>query len=492
MEMELTPEQILQICKGDQEIASIVQLIYDQQNARCKQLEARVLELEAEVHDLKRQLGQNSQNSSKPPSSDGLRKPPVNLRQPGGKKGAPKGHAGHTLHQVAQPNHVVDLSVGSCCPYCSSAWSDAPATGYEKRQVFDLPAPEVVVTEYRAEKRLCACCRRISQAPFPSEVKAPVQYGHGFAAWTVYLSARHMIPLQRIQEIFADLTHHSLSEATLLSFQRSMHTKLKPLEDFIAKQIASSAVLNADETGFRVEGKTRWLHTHSTPEWTLLHLHSKRGFLAFSEVGILPHFRGTVVHDCHTSYFNVKYTFIHALCGVHLMRECIGIIQNDRQRWAAHMLRLLRVSWHRVGEAHAKGLALTKGEIERIESLYDRILELGATVWNQGKVRPKVGVKGRKPKSPGANLGERFLNHKTAILRFLHDAQVPFDNNLAERDLRMSKVKQKVSGSMRTKEGARQFARAQGVISTLRKQGLGILQSLIQVGKNSFSFAVVP
>lgn len=490
--MELTPEQILQICKGDPEISSVVQLIYDQQNARIKQLEARVAELEVEVRDLKRQLGQNSQNSSKPPSSDGLRKPPVNLRKPGGKKGPPTGHPGHTLHQVAQPDQVIDLSAGSHCAHCHSAFPEAPALGYEKRQVWDLPAPRVVVSEYRAERRRCVCCRRITQASFPSEVRAPVQYGLGFAAWTVYFSARHMLPLQRIQEIFADLTHHSLSQATLLSFQRSMHAKLEPLEVCMAKQLASSPVLNADETGFRVEGKTRWLHTHSTPKWTLLYMHEKRGYLAFSKAGILPDFKGTVVHDCHTSYFNVKYGFIHALCGVHLMRECIGIIQNDRQRWAAHMLRLLRVSWHRAGEAHAEGLSLAKEQIERIESLYDQILKRGETEWHQGKVRPKVGRKGRQPKSPGANLGQRFLSHKPAILRFLHDAQVPFSNNLAERDLRMSKVKQKVSGSMRTEEGARQFARAQGVISTLRKQGLGILQSLIHIGTNSFSFPGVP
>lgn len=154
------------------------------------------------------------------------------------------------------------------------------------------------------------------------------------------------------------------------------------------------------------------------------------------------------------------------------------------------MLRFLRVSWHRVGEAHAEGRSLAKGEIERIESLYDRILKRGETEWHQGKVRPKVGTSGRKPKSPGANLSQRFLEHKPAILRFLHDAQVPFDKNLAERDLRMSKVKQKVSGSLRTEEGARQFARAQGVISTLRKQDLGILQSLISIGTDSFSFSL--
>lgn len=297
-----------------------------------------------------------------------------------------------------------------------------------------------------------------------------------------------MLPLERIRELFADLTNQFLSEGTLLSFLRRMHDKLDSVESFIRERITKSPVLHADETGCRVEGKTHWLHTHSTPEWTLLNVNEKRGFKAFSEVGILLNYLGTVVHDCHSSYFKDKYRFNHALCGVHLMRECIGFIQNDRQRWAAHMLRLQLTSWNMVKEARAQGRSLKPDTIHRIEQLYDKILQRGASEWHQGTVRPKTGTRGRKCKSPVANLGERFRVHKESILRFLHDARVPFDNNQAERDLRMTKVKQKVSGSFRTSEGAKQFARSHGVISTLRKQGLPVLPSLVAILQGNFAF----
>lgn len=451
-------------------------------------LVAEIRDLKDQVKKLQDQVNQNSHNSSKPPSSDGLRKPPVNLRKSGGKKGAPKGHPGHTLHQSEHPDHIITLTTGETCEYCCSPLLDAAFIGHEIRQVFDLPVPRLVVTEYHAEQRWCSCCHRVTQATFPSEVTAPVQYGKGFSAWTVYLNARHMIPLERIQELFADLTNQRLSEGTLLSFMRRIHTKLGEVESFIREQIAKSPVLHADETGCRVAGKTHWLHTHSTREWTLLNVHEKRGFKAFSEVGILLNYLGTVVHDCHSSYFKEIYRFVHALCGVHLIRECIGIVQNDHQRWAAHMIRLLLASWNMVKEARAHDRPLKPDTIERIERLYDTILQRGESEWHQGKVRPKTGTRGRKCKSPAANLGERFLTYKESILRFLYDARVPFDNNQAERDLRMTKVKQKVSGSFRTWEGAHQFARAHGFISTLRKQGLPILNSLIAILHDTFVF----
>jgi transposase len=447
-----------------------------------------IRDLKDQVKKLQDQVNQNSRNSNKPPSSDGLRKPPVNLRKSGGKKGAPKGHRGHTLHPTEHPDHIITLLAGETCEHCSSSLRDATLIGYEKRQVFDLPAPQLVVTELRAERRQCSCCHRITQASFPTDVTAPMQYGKGFAAWTVYLNARHMIPLERIRELFADLTHQYLSEGTLLSFLRRMHMKLEPVESFIRKQIAKSPVLHADETGCRVEGKTHWLHTHSTPEWTLLHVHEKRGFQAFSKVGILLHYLGTVVHDCHSSYFKEKYRFIHALCCVHLIRECIGIIQNDHQRWAAYMIRLLLASWNVAKEARVHNRPLEPETIQRIERLYDAIVQRGESEWHQGKVRPKTGTRGRKCKSKAANLGERFQMHKESILRFLYDARVPFDNNQAERDLRMTKVKQKVSGSFRTSEGSHQFARAHGFISTLRKQDLPILPSLIAIHQDNFAF----
>ncbi|WP_373233515.1 IS66 family transposase [Cohnella sp.] len=489
--MELTPQQVLDICKGDEEIAEKFNALLALNLKLTETVAAQALRIEAlekRIHELERQLGQNSNNSSKPPSSDGLRKPPVNLRKSGGKRGAPKGHPGHTLHQAEHPDHIITLPTEQTCGHCHSSLRDAKFIGHEKRQVLDLPVPQLVVTEYRAEQRRCSCCHRITQASFPADVTAPVQYGKGFSAWTVYLNARHMIPLERIRELFADLTNQYLSEGTLLSFMRRTHAKLSTVESFIRERIAESPVLHADETGCRVEGKTRWLHTHSTAEWTLLNVHEKRGFKAFSEVGILLRHLGTVVHDCHSSYFKEKYRFIHALCGVHLIRECIGIIQNDHQRWAAHMIRLLLTSWNMAKVARAQGRPLEPDTIHRIEHLYDTILQRGESVWHQGKVRPKTGTRGRKCKSPAANLGERFRMHKESILRFLYDARVPFDNNQAERDLRMTKVKQKVSGSFRTWEGAHQFARAHGFISTLRKQGLPVLPSLFAILQGNFAF----
>lgn len=448
-----------------------------------------IRELKDQVKKLQDQVNQNSRNSGKPPSSDGLRKPPVNLRKSGGKKGAPKGHQGHTLHQIEHPDHIITLPTGVTCEHCCSTLQDATWIGHEKRQVFDLPVPKLMVTEYRAEQRRCSCCHRVTQASFPNDVTAPVQYGKGFSAWTLYLNARHMIPLERIRELFADLTNQYLSEGTLLSFMRRMHAKLGEAESFIRERIAQSPVLHADETGCRVEGKTRFLITHCTPEWTFLSVHEQRGFKAFDAIGIFLDYLGIVVHDCHSSYFKDKYRFDHALCNVHLIRECIGIVENDHQQWASRMLRLLRVSWHLVKKARDLGQPMKPDILHRIERRYDILLERGESEWYQGKVRPKSGTRGRKCKSAAANLGERFQKHKESILRFLHDARVPFDNNQAERDLRMTKVKQKVSGSFRTWEGAHQFARAHGFISTLRKQNLPILPSLIEILQDNFSFS---
>jgi transposase len=467
-------------------------------NHRIKTLEAQLNELRnqsAEIEDLQvrvkileGQLNQNSRNSSKPPSSDGLRKPPVNLRKPGGKMGAPYEHKGHTLQQTEQPHHMVTLPAPEVCPNCSTSLHDTPVTGQEKRQVFDMPLPQLVVTQWQAEQKWCECCDHLVHAPFPAEVRAPVQYGSGIAAWTAYLNARHMIPLQRIQELFADLTGHCPSEATLLSMMDRVHDQLEPHELFIRDRLLQAPILHSDETGYRVGGTTEWLITHSTAEWTYLSVQDVRGINGFDAIGVLRKYKGIVVHDCFAPYFSHKYDFVNALCGAHLMRECIGIVQNDRQRWATRMLRLLRTAWHIAKEARANNRALKSEDIHRIERIYDNILKQGVTEWHRGVVRPKTGPRGRKCKSKAQNLGERFLLHNTSVLRFLHDARVPFDNNQAERDLRMAKVKQKVSGSFRTWTGAQRFARAHGFISTLRKQSIPVLQSLSSVAQGKFTF----
>lgn len=486
--MELTPQQVNKICKDDQEIAGYFNalLAHNQQLTQLvKKQTVQIEKLEKRVHELERQLGQNSNNSSKPPSSDGMRKP-TNLRTPGGKKGAPKGRDGHTL-RFAVPDKIVIHPV-STCGHCAFSLEAVPARYDEKRQVFDLPPPRVLVTEHRAEKKCCPNCGVIQQAPFPERVNAPTQYGEGFAAWTTYLHGYQMLPLERIAQLFADLTGYRPSEATLLSYLKVISNSIKPAEQAIRKQLFSEPVVHADETSVRVEGKSHWLHTMSTAQWTLLGLNESRGSKGIDAIGMLTTYKGVVVHDFYKAYFKEHYAFEHVLCNAHLLRECQGIAQYDKHLWANQMKELLQESWKLARASRIEKIPLTEAVIQSIKKRYDEILEGGKGEWEKDTVREKTGPRGRKKKSKAANLGERFSIYKEAILRFIWDEQIPFDNNQAERDIRMIKVKQKVSGSFRTKEGADIFARIRSVISTLLKQKLPILSSLTSALRGQFSF----
>lgn len=470
--MKLTPQQVNTICKGDKEIAGYFNALLTVVDKQAKQIE----KLEKRVEDLERQLGQNSNNSSKPPSSDGLRKP-TNLRTPGGKKGAPKGHDGHTLRFADQPDEIIVHTISNCV-HCATDLATVESQAYDKRQVFDLPPPRVVVTEHRTEKKCCPGCGLISQAAFPKHVNAPTQYGHGFAAWTAYLNVYQLLPLERIAQLFADLTGYRPSEATLLSHLKSISNALEPAEQTIRERLFRNPLVHADETGLRVEGKNHWLHTVSNAAWTLLGVHQKRGSQGMDSLGLLPFFTGTVVHDCYPAYFKEIYSFDHALCNAHLLRECQGIAEYDGHQWATKMKELLQESWKLALASRQDQVPLEEGIIDTIKKRYDDILEEGKNEWAKDVIRAKTGPRGRKIKSKAANLGERFLNYKESILRFVWDEQIPFDNNQAERDIRMIKVKSKVSGSFRTEYGAKIFARTRSVISTLLKQNRPVLASL--------------
>lgn len=477
--MGLTPQQVNQISKGDGEIAGVIHALLAQNQQLIETVEKQaeqIKKLEHRVQDLERQLGQNSNNSSKPPSSDGPRKP-TNLRSKGGKKGAPKGHEGHTLKFSDNPDEVIIHTLATC-GNCSTSLEEVASTNYEKRQVFDLPSPRVVVTEHRVEKKCCPGCGKMQQASFPDRVNGPTQYGDGFAAWTTYLNVYQMLPLDRIAQLFADLTGYKPSEATLLSYLHTMSDVLEPAEQTIRAKLFSSPVVHADETGLRVEGKTQWLHTVSNAACTLLGVHPKRGYKGMDFIGLLPSYAGTVVHDCFSSYFKKHYSFQHALCNAHLLRECQGIAVHDGHQWAIHMKELLQESWKSVQVSRKEKIPLMEEAIQTIDHRYDAILQQGELEWIKDPVREKTGPRGRKIKSKAANLGERFLKHKESILRFLRDDLVPFDNNQAERDIRMIKVKMKVSGMFRTEAGANRFARSRSVISTLIKQDRPILDSL--------------
>lgn len=475
--MKMRPEEIESVSHSSpSEIAEILRRLLERNS-----------QLEQEVAELKRQLGQNSQNSSKPPSSDITRKP-TNLRKPGGKKGAPKGHPGHTLHPVDCPDTIMVHPV-TVCSHCSASLLDEPSQGHEARQVFDLPQPRIHVTEHRAEKKYCLYCRSMQRAAFPDKVTAPVQYGDSLTVMAVYLMSYHMLPLDRTCELIADWTGHRPSEATLLARLASAHDGLAPLEPIIREQVSASPVVHADETGLNLNRTKVWLHNLSTPDWTFQAAHPKRGSEAFDEIGLLSEYTGIVVHDCNMPYFKDHYHFQHALCGAHLLRECQGIVEYDHHHWAGQMKSLLQLAWRmRQAARQAKGRRLAAKTVAYLKARYDAILEQGQTEWQEGRIREKTGPRGRKSKSKAANLGERFQLHKGAILRFLHDDRVPFDNNQAERDLRMAKVKQKISGTFRTWQGIHRFARARSFISTLRKQQLPIFPSLLAAIRHEFTF----
>ncbi|UKS24258.1 IS66 family transposase [Paenibacillus sp. HWE-109] len=469
-----------------EEIKQISHSSPDQIEKVITKLLERITELENRVAELERQLGLNSKNSSKPPSSDGFRKP-ANSRIAGGKKGAPLGHEGHTLSMVDDPDAILDFCL-TTCPACHAPMDQENCIGYDRRQQIDLPEPRIQTTEFRAHTSCCPQCSGVHQAAFPSHVSASVQYGAGVTGWIVYVSAYHMIPLKRVSEMFADLTGHSLSEATVIAHLKKSHKQLGPYEEQIRQNLLNADVLHADETGIHVDGKQRWLHTLSNVDWTFQAVHENRGTLAFDAIGLLPAYSGILVHDCNGPYFKEKYTFQHALCNAHLLRECQGIADYDHHQWAVQMKRLLQVAWRLTLAARKVLCCLAPSTVKWLENWYDDILQQGELEWNQGRTKAKTGPQGRQSKSKSANLGERFRRHKEPILRFIQDVRVPFDNNVAERDLRMAKVKAKVSGLFRTWDGAHQFARARGFISTLRKQNLPVLSTLIVTFRGEFRF----
>jgi transposase len=481
--MKYTPKQIEGIRHGKPaEIASFITGLLLQ----IDQQKAHIIKLETRVKVLERQVGLTSTNSSNPPSSDGLRKP-KSLREAGGKKGAPKGHDGHTLEMIDQPDEIKWHKV-EVCSDCAASLMDTPSEGFACRQVFDLPLPHIVVTEHRIEKKCCPNCATLQQASFPKNVTAPAQYGDSWTAWCIYLNVYHYLPLERISQLFQDLTDYHPSEATLLNRLSSVSKKIEPQNTYIREQLLKSPVIHADETGIRIEGKTQWLHVVSNPEWTLYHVHKNRGKTAIEEHDCLPNYQGTLVHDCWASYFHKDYSFTHALCGAHLLRECQGIIDYDHHQWATDMKLLLQDACHHKNKWQQEGTSIEKATLLEWEQRYDRILEQGEKEWTTDSIPDSPPKRGRKKKSKAANLGERLRIHKPAVLRFIQDEHVPFDNNLAERDIRMMKVKQKISGSFRKKEGAEEFAQIRGFISTLRKQNRDILSSLISVVRGQFSF----
>ena len=440
-------------------------------------LRRQIAALEAEVARLRRQLGQDSSNSSKPPSSDGLKKKPRipgSLRGRSGKaSGGQEGHEGGTLRQVADPDLVVPHEA-SACAHCCLPLDPNSAIRYEKRQVFDLPERPLLVTEHRASVYCCAHCRGETKAAFPEGVVSPAQYGERFKAAAIYLNVQQLIPEDRTAQALSDLFGAPLiCAASLVSWVGKKDQELQPVYQCIGERVAEAQVRHLDETGFRIAGRLQWLHTTSSLAYTFYRAGEKRGAIPRDLKG------GVVVHDHFLPYRGMD-AVEHAYCNAHILRELQGLIEFDKEPWAELMRDTLIEANLAVNEAREAGArALAPDQCEAFLERYWAAIRLGLSFHRQlPKCEAASKARGRPKQRPGRNLLERLKTFKTETLRFLTDFEVPFTNNLAEQDLRMMKVKMKISGSFRTLEGAQIFARLRSIVSTARKQGFNILQIL--------------
>lgn len=435
--------------------------------------------LQKQVKELQDRLVKDSHNSSLPPSSDRFvrQKKTKSLRKKSDKKvGGQPGHVGHTLELSETPDQVVELAPIRHCQHCQADLSQVSPQTIERRQVIDVPRPRAEITEYQGEWKCCPHCQRLTHADFPTEVKAPVQYGPRIAAIAVYLQVSQLLPQARTAEMCADLLGVPLSQATLAAMQTRAAQELEPIEAQIKDALIHTPVLHQDETGLYVEGKRWWMHASSTPTLTHYAVHPSRGKEALDAIGIAPQFQGTSVHDAWASYF--QYDYGHALCGVHLLRELLFLWEQHQCQWASDLAALLMRMKTSAEQTRVQQQWLVPSAILLpLLDEYDRLL-IAADRLHPPALSPP-GKRGRPKQSAARNLLDRLLTRKAQILAFLLDVQVPFDNNLAERDIRMMKVQQKISGTFRSAQGAVAFCRIRGYLSTLRKQGVPLLDALL-------------
>jgi transposase len=448
------------------------------QEEQISSQQQQIAALTQQLQHLQARQQKDSHNSHLPPSSDRFQRQAKtrSLRKRSGKPaGGQQGHQGQTLRLVEEPDQVIVHEVQHCA-HCQQDLRGQANLSCERRQVIDLPPKRAVVIEHQAQSKCCPRCGHLTQAAFPEDVCAPVQYGPAFGALAVYLVEQHLVPYARASEILQDLLGHSMSVGTIENVIGRCAKQLEPVEQLIKEALSQSAVMHQDETGFYLAGKREWLHVSCTTTLTHYAVHPQRGKAALEAIGILKRFAGTSVHDGWQSYF--LYGCKHGLCNVHHLRELTFLEEVHQQGWATRMTTVLLDMKAAVAQARAAGqTSLPEAERAAWRARYQAVLQEGYQA-NPPDPPADPPKRGRRKQRAARNLLDRLSTHQEAVLAFLDDFAVPFDNSLAERDIRMVKVQQKISGCFRSAAGAQAFCRIRGYLSTLRKQGMQLLTAL--------------
>ena len=470
----LSGEIIDKLPKPIQSYIRYLEALAEQQQNQIDKLKCKVLELEE-------RLSKNSSNSSKPPSSDGMRKPKSQRKQSGKSSGGQKGHFGKGLSQIDNPDSVF-IHTPETCNKCGSNLNVVTGACTERRQVFEIPEPRIHVTEHRIEEKICPCCGEVTRASFPKDVRGPSQYGNRIQALIAYFSHQHFIPVKRLCEIFEDVFGVSISSGTCANIDKKLFKELESFEESLKTHLLASSVLHFDESGIRCEKKLRGVHVAASQLATLYIIHPKRGQEAMEEANILPHFDGIAVHDHWFPYFSFEQVK-HVLCNAHHLRELTFIYEQKKEEWAKCMYDLLINTNNEVKKYISQG-SLPSNVLLKTEQNYQQILENGFAYHDSLSKLPQ-SKRGKQKQREGKNLLDRLQKKRDCILRFAHDFSVPFTNNQGEQDIRMVKLKQKISGCFRKISGGQIFCRIRSYISTARKQRWNICESLANAIRGS-------